>query len=214
MTNTEIIANEIVRLGLAKEETVRQTIASGKRLPFMTYDEWKRHGYQVRKGETALFKVRLWKGLTRKENGKWVEVIDQKTGKQKVVSPYCAIFSGKQVYKIGEEDKGEVYNPKVADKQGEVSQSEKPVKKVVKTEKKVKKIEKKEEKVVAPKEETPTRQKIQVNKARVGTTVIYTADDGIKYIKHTRADKSLAFLMPYDIYSKAPKKINKMYGIA
>lgn len=70
-----------------------------------TFQEWKKIGYSVQKGEKAFLKVELWKPFDKKifdENKK--PVIDEKTGKQKVEKRFmlrpASLFTIEQVEKI------------------------------------------------------------------------------------------------------------------
>lgn len=67
MTNEMIIAEAVVANGLMTKEQVQDYLESGNSLPIHTYGEWKRLGYQVKKGEKAVMQVALWK-RTKKEN--------------------------------------------------------------------------------------------------------------------------------------------------
>lgn len=93
MTNNEIIANEVIFNELMTEEEVIATLEAGYRLPFHTYAEWQRLGYQVQKGEKAVIKTRLWKPITKKDE----ETGDNKT---KMILVKAALFSNEQVAKI------------------------------------------------------------------------------------------------------------------
>lgn len=61
MTNTEIITRTAIAEGLFTEAEATAIIASGRRLPLHTYQEWRRMGYQVKQGEHAALTVVLWK---------------------------------------------------------------------------------------------------------------------------------------------------------
>lgn len=67
MTNIEIVANEVVLNGLMSEEEVMDLIGNFKPLPYMTYQEWRRMGYQVKKGSKAVIKTKLWKKVSKKD---------------------------------------------------------------------------------------------------------------------------------------------------
>lgn len=66
MTNEMIIAQAVVESGLMTKETVDAYFSAGYRLPVHTYSEWKRLGYQVKKGEKAKLKILLWKHSSKK----------------------------------------------------------------------------------------------------------------------------------------------------
>ena len=61
MTNTEIIPRTAIAEGLFTAAEATAIIASGRRLPLHTYQEWRRMGYQVKQGEHAALTVVLWK---------------------------------------------------------------------------------------------------------------------------------------------------------
>lgn len=75
MTNTEIITRTAIAEGLFTEAEATAIIASGRRLPLHTYQEWRRMGYQVKQGEHAALTVVLWKyrSETVEINGQEVE---------------------------------------------------------------------------------------------------------------------------------------------
>ena len=61
MTNLQIIASAAIESGLYTLEQVEACFASGHALPLHTFSEWKRLGFQVKKGEKARLKVDIWK---------------------------------------------------------------------------------------------------------------------------------------------------------
>lgn len=61
MTNEKIIFDAAVASGIFTEAEAMGYIASGRRLPLHTYQEWRRMGYQVKQGERAALTVVLWK---------------------------------------------------------------------------------------------------------------------------------------------------------
>lgn len=61
MTNENIIYNAAVNSGIFSASEAQAIVASGRRLPLHTYQEWKRMGYQVKQGEHAALSVVLWK---------------------------------------------------------------------------------------------------------------------------------------------------------
>ena len=76
MTNTTIITNAAVQAGIFTEEEAEAIIKSGHELPLHTFNEWKRMGYSVKKGEHARLKVEIWKKSTKKhqnDDGEEVE---------------------------------------------------------------------------------------------------------------------------------------------
>ena len=93
MTNNQIIANEVITNGLMTENEVIEMFEAGYRLPFHTYAEWARMGYQVQKGSKAVIKTMLWKPITK---------TDKETGEKetKMIMVKAALFSNEQVAKI------------------------------------------------------------------------------------------------------------------
>lgn len=65
MTNNELVVAAVIEHGLMTAEQVEAMAEGGLTPPFHTYNAWKDMGYQVRKGETALFKTPLWKYKAR-----------------------------------------------------------------------------------------------------------------------------------------------------
>lgn len=65
MTNFQIIANTAIAEGLYTQEQVEAIFQSGHELPLHTYNEWKRAGYQVKKGEHAALSCDIWMPKTK-----------------------------------------------------------------------------------------------------------------------------------------------------
>ena len=61
MTNTEIIARESIVNGIYTREQVESLMSKFIDLGLHTYQEWKRLGYQVKRGEKAKFATKLWR---------------------------------------------------------------------------------------------------------------------------------------------------------
>jgi hypothetical protein len=72
MTNTEIIASEVIAHGIYTKEQVEIFAKEGVVVPVHTYAEWKAFGFQVKRGEKAIIETRLWrfssKAVTIKDN--------------------------------------------------------------------------------------------------------------------------------------------------
>ena len=92
MTNNQIIANEVITNGLMTENEVIEMFEAGYRLPFHTYAEWARMGYQVQKGSKAVIKTMVWKPVI-KEN-------EEGEKETKMIMVKAALFSNEQVAKI------------------------------------------------------------------------------------------------------------------
>lgn len=79
MTNNEIIYRAVLSEKLMTEEEAKKILESGQRLPYHTYREWSRMGYQVKQGEKAVLAVDLWKASTKKveieEDGEEAETL-------------------------------------------------------------------------------------------------------------------------------------------
>ncbi len=64
VSNREIVFGEQARLF---EEGIIGLDEDGMFEPLLTYAEWKKRGFQVRKGERAIAKFGIWKPKTRKQ---------------------------------------------------------------------------------------------------------------------------------------------------
>lgn len=60
MSNQEIINTAAIQCGIYSKEEVADFEANFQRLPLHTYAEWKKMGYQVRKGEHAVLKCKIF----------------------------------------------------------------------------------------------------------------------------------------------------------
>lgn len=109
MNNIQIVAGEVIDRGIMTEDAVNAILGAGSVLPFFTYQEWQKRGYQVRKGEKALFKTKLWRVRKSKE-----EKEEEERGEIQLVKDYimvtAAIFGREQVDRI--EGKKEERQPK------------------------------------------------------------------------------------------------------
>ena len=104
MTNAQIIMEQQYLLaadGILKENE------DGEIQPIHTYQAWKKLGYQVRKGETAVAKFAVWKFMTSKKKEEEAEAeadeTTEETGKKKKGRMYLkvsAFFTDEQVDKI------------------------------------------------------------------------------------------------------------------
>ena len=73
-TNQEIIFNEVLMRGITED--------------VHTYAKWKSLGYQVKKGEKALFQTMLWKKKTKKSKKENTENVENEEGKEKKNNDY------------------------------------------------------------------------------------------------------------------------------
>lgn len=94
MTNLEIVASEVIANELMTEEEVERILLGFGTLPFMTYQEWKYNGYQVKKGSKAVIKTKLWKMVKNKKESK-----DEEDSSKFILVP-ASLFSKDQVEKI------------------------------------------------------------------------------------------------------------------
>lgn len=90
MTNAQIITNAAVQNGIFTAEEAKAIMNEGRRLPIHTYREWKRMGYQVKKGEHAVLKVLLWKYSEKKDE----------EGEDKMYRQTAYLFTAEQVEKV------------------------------------------------------------------------------------------------------------------
>lgn len=97
MTNKEIIATEAVMNNIYTKEELEQIAVTGD-LGLHTYGEWKKLGYQVKKGEKAKISTHLWK------KSKKPEYEEQEDGKIKKNKRFylckAYLFTKDQVEKI------------------------------------------------------------------------------------------------------------------
>lgn len=61
MTNLQIITSAAIAAGLYSKDEALAMIEQLGSLPLHTFAEWKRMGFQVKKGEKARLKVDIWK---------------------------------------------------------------------------------------------------------------------------------------------------------
>lgn len=66
MTNMQIIVDSAIAEGIYTEEEVEAIFAAGNMLPLHTFAEWRRLGYQVRKGEHAALSCDIWRHNDKK----------------------------------------------------------------------------------------------------------------------------------------------------
>lgn len=237
--NTNLLANAIVANGYGTLENVKKTLESGKRLPFMTYQEWQNCGYQVQKGETAAFKVKLWIKADKKD-------ADGKLVNNGFIYKTCSIFTGKQVKPISEnaEPKSEEKPKKTKSespkktrktKTEKVAKSKKSTyetwtdpenpnvhyvkyekkskKNTRRTEPKVKKAEPKLVKEVKKSEPKPKKAEKKLTKAPTMVRKDFLKD-GIKMVSYEATDGTRGFTMPLKNYEKTTKSFKKLWGIA
>ena len=53
MTNFKIVMNEAINAGLFTKNEIENFISQNQHPPIFTYQEWKKQGFQVKKGEKA-----------------------------------------------------------------------------------------------------------------------------------------------------------------
>ena len=80
MTNAQIILEQ--QLLLAADGILRED-EDGEIQPIHTYQAWKKLGYQVRRGETAIAKFAVWKYMTSKKKEEEAEADEEEGTKKK-----------------------------------------------------------------------------------------------------------------------------------
>ena len=99
MTNLEIVAHEAIVNKIYTKEQIESMVVAMQDLGLHTYGEWRKAGYQVRKGEKARIKTYLWKKTSKK-------TVNKETGKEEKESKFylCKtyLFTREQVDKIEE----------------------------------------------------------------------------------------------------------------
>lgn len=93
MTNLEIIASEVITRELLTKEQVNEMLGKFGMLPYMTYQEWKYKGYQVKKGSKAVIKTKLWKKVKNRNK-------DEDNEESKFIMVSASLFDSSQVEKI------------------------------------------------------------------------------------------------------------------
>lgn len=78
MTNEQIIYSAAINAGIFSEAEAQKYVQSGRRLPLHTFAEWRKHGYNVKKGEHAALTVRI----CRKKSVKASDPADNKEAKK------------------------------------------------------------------------------------------------------------------------------------
>lgn len=109
MNNTEIIYNEAIRAGIYTKAEADALMLTRGALPIHTFQEWKRAGYSVKKGEHAAIRCDLWKYTSKpskkdreKAAGMTEEEAAAKFGHYYMAAAY--LFTRQQVKKQGEPD--------------------------------------------------------------------------------------------------------------
>ena len=92
MTNAQIIATVCIAKGIYTHEQIN----SMAEIPVHTYQYWKAIGYQVRKGEKAAIKTRLWK-MAKTQN---IDDDPEKEKTPKLILVKSYLFTLSQVEKI------------------------------------------------------------------------------------------------------------------
>lgn len=83
MTNIQIVEIECQRLNIAYTEYD----VLYNNLPLKTYTEWRKFGYQVKKGEKAISCLKIWKHVQRKKVQEvQKEESENSTGEEEVVT--------------------------------------------------------------------------------------------------------------------------------
>lgn len=100
MTNQEIVAHEAIVNKIYTQEQIESMALTMQDFGLHTYGEWRKAGYQVRKGEKARIKTYLWKKSKKPE---YEEAEDGKVKKnQRFFLCKTYLFTRDQVDKIEE----------------------------------------------------------------------------------------------------------------
>lgn len=75
MTNLEIVAHEAIANKIYTKEQIESMATTMQDFGLHTYGEWRKMGYQVRKGEKAKIATHLWKKTSKK-------TMNKETGKE------------------------------------------------------------------------------------------------------------------------------------
>lgn len=94
MTNLEIIASEVITRELLTKEQVNEMLEKFGMLPYMTCQEWKYKGYQVKRGSKAVIKTKLWKKVKNKKKD------EDNEEESKFIMVSASLFDSSQVEKI------------------------------------------------------------------------------------------------------------------
>lgn len=101
MTNLQIIVNAAVEAGIFTEDEVKARLEAGQDLPLHTYQEWKRMGYQVRRGETAALKCDIWRFKAEKQAVETKDGDEQEIDMSHYYKKTAFFFTEAQVDKVG-----------------------------------------------------------------------------------------------------------------
>lgn len=102
MTNMEIVAHEAIMNNIYTKEQIESMALAMQDFGLHTYGEWKKLGYQVRKGEKAKIATHLWKKSKKPE---YEEAENGKVKKnQRFYLCKAYLFTRDQVEKIEEEN--------------------------------------------------------------------------------------------------------------
>lgn len=67
MTNSEIILKAVIENKIYTKEQAKEILEGGHDIPVHTYAAWKKLGFQVKKGEKASIKIKLWRAIKKKD---------------------------------------------------------------------------------------------------------------------------------------------------
>lgn len=100
MTNREIITATAIQTGLYTQEVAEALIAKLGSLPLHTYAEWKRYGFQVKKGEKAKMKCEIWKHSTKAVEIPMKDGSKEETEEDRYFKKLAHFFTIEQVERI------------------------------------------------------------------------------------------------------------------
>lgn len=102
MTNSEIIMRTAIAKKVYTEEEVAKLIKTYGRLPLYTFQEWKKAGYYVKKGQSAKLSCVIWLPSTKEYTKKGAVTGEEKEIDTTHFFPKSAYFFGPdQVEKRG-----------------------------------------------------------------------------------------------------------------
>ena len=100
MTNETMIFNAAIDAGIFTEEEAMSYLSAGMRLPLHTYAQWAALGYQVKRGEHAVLKMRLWKYKNRRQNVQDEDTVDAPESRDDFFLTTANLFHISQVERV------------------------------------------------------------------------------------------------------------------
>lgn len=100
MTNSELIYKAAIESGLMTKAQADEFLMKCGDLPLHTYAAWQSMGYQVKKGEKAIMKLKLWKMSKRKKASSEAAESDNTEEDDRFILCPASLFFISQVEKI------------------------------------------------------------------------------------------------------------------